>query len=77
MQQSLSRINHKVKRFADDPNDVTWNPDMTQDENSSYYEDIDQSVNAVIAMTATRHNGEPQTIEEALSGSEKILEGSY
>lgn len=56
--------------YGYDPNDVTWNPDMTQDQESSYYEDIDESVNAVIAITATSHDGEPQTIGEALSGSD-------
>lgn len=57
--------------FADDPNDVTWNPDMTLDQESSFYEDVEGSANTVFAMSAVSHNGEPQTIEEALLGPEK------
>lgn len=55
---------------VDDPNAITWSPDITQHQYSSYYEDIDESVNAVIAMIATSLDG-PKIIEEALSGPEK------
>ncbi|KPJ11482.1 Retrovirus-related Pol polyprotein from transposon TNT 1-94 [Papilio machaon] len=49
--------------FIDDPDDVTWNPDMTLQQSS----DSDDTVSIAVAMTAC-HNGEPQTIQDALSG---------
>jgi transposase InsO family protein len=57
--------------YADDPNDVSWHPDMTTDEASSEYEDFANSASVVVAMTAACHGAEPQTIREALSGPDK------
>lgn len=53
---------------ADDPNDVTWTPDMASDQTSSDYEEADS---AMVFMSAANYNDEPQTIQEALSGPEK------
>lgn len=55
----------------DDPNDVTWNPNMTTEETSSDDEEFTEAVNTAVTMTAPCRDDEPQTIKEALSGPEK------
>lgn len=56
-----------------DPTDITWNPDMTSDGGSSSedFKESSENIAAAIAMTATNHNEESQSIQEALSGPEK------
>lgn len=66
----LSETSSSDSSYVNDPNDVTWNPDMTMDHMSSEYEDIEEGANAVVTMTVS-HGEEPQTIQEALSGPER------
>lgn len=57
--------------YVDDPNDVTWNPNMTVNQEYSEYEDMNDTISMVVALTAASHGVEPQTIDEALSGPDK------